>query len=239
MRCINAFHIAGMTATTSNSARGLDQRLATVLSTHLRYLRRLISTMLFIFTLRVPLSAESKWPVYFDLGPQLVEEFQGTYEFKYKRVEFDRADSTTYIVRSSGDESLSEDKLTIEKDRIYWILGSSGEKWIALKSPFRQGDQWKHALRGWNQRYHVKDTDILVSVPAGKFEHCAIVTISWVAHEHDMEGPQKKIIYLAPHLGIIKREDWSGGTKEHEEFLTSISTGSIQERQMGSRATEK
>ena len=36
-----------------------------------------------------------------------------------------------------------------------------------------------------------------------------------------MKGPQKIILfYLAPHLGIIKREVWSSGEKWHEEALS-------------------
>jgi hypothetical protein len=81
-------------------------------------------------------------------------------------------------------------------------------------------------LRGWKQRYKVVDTKLRITVPAGEFDNCAKVTISWTAHEHDMIGPQKIVLYLAPNLGIIKREYWSGADKEHEEVLSSYSNGS-------------
>jgi hypothetical protein len=181
--------------------------------------------MLLISTAEVLLAGEMKLPLYFDLGPQLVQEFRGTYEFKYKRVEFVQTDPSTYLIRSSGDQSPREDKLILDGAYVYWILGRSGERWVMLRNPLHRGDQWRHTLRGWNQRYRVVDTDLTVSVPAGEFNHCAKVTISWVAHEHDMEGPQKFVLYLAPHLGIIKREYWSSGAKEHEEVLTSYTTG--------------
>jgi hypothetical protein len=169
----------------------------------------------------LPLSAKQDLPVYFDLGPQLVEEFHGTYEFKYKRVEFVRDDGAAYIVRSSGNESPTKDRIVVKDGYVYWVLGWSGEKWIALKVTLRTGDQWQHRLRGSSQRYRVVNTDLTVSVPAGDFQHCTKVEVSWVAHEHDDIGPQKNVIYLAPHLGIIKEEKWSNGEKWHEEVLTS------------------
>jgi hypothetical protein len=78
-------------------------------------------------------------------------------------------------------------------------------------------------LRGWNQRYRVASLEETVSVPAGEFSHCAEVVISWVAHDHDLEGPQKTVLYLAPHLGIVKEQHWSSGAKYHEEVLTAFS----------------
>lgn len=172
----------------------------------------------------VLLAAEAKFPVYFELGEQLTLEFRGTYEFKYKRLEFARTDASVYVIRSSGDQSPREDKLIVEGGYVLWIQGRSRERWIKLKNPLRRGDQWPHTLGRWRQRYRVADTDLTVAVPAGEFKHCAKVTISWVAHEHDMEGPQKIVLYLAPHLGIIKREYWSSGAKEHEEVLTTYAT---------------
>lgn len=176
--------------------------------------------MLIVGSSLFPLFAKPSLSVYFDLGPQLVEEFQGTYEFKYKRLEFVQADGAAYTVRSSGDQSPSEDKIVVENGFVYWVL-ISGEKWYALKTALRVGDQWQHRLRGWNQRYRVVNTDLTVSVPAGELQHCAKVEVSWIAHEHDMSGPQRVVIYLAPHLGIIKREEWDDGEKWHEEVLTS------------------
>ena len=165
--------------------------------------------------------------MYFDLGPQLTEEFHGTYEFKYKRVEFTRNGlDAAYVVRSSGDQSPSTDRIVVKNGYLYWVLGWSGEKWIALKTQLRIGDEWHNKLRGWNQLYRVIATDLTLAVPAGEFRHCAKVEVSWIAHEHDMEGLQKVAMYLAPHLGIIKREAWSNGEKWHEEVLTSYKTSS-------------
>ena len=228
MRRVKAFPGTNMTmeAMVSRSTKRRGPFLVSGLSKRLRVCDHFVFPILFILSVEVSRAAEPKWPVYFDLGPQLVEEFQGSYEFKYKRVEFDRTDPATYLVKSSGDESPSEDKLTVSEDYVYWILSNSGEKWIALKTSLRRGDQWQHKLRGWNQHYRVTAADIAVSVPAGRFEHCVVVTISWDAHEHDMEGPQKIILYLAPHLGIIKQEHWHDSAKEHEEVLTKITKGS-------------
>jgi hypothetical protein len=77
-------------------------------------------------------------------------------------------------------------------------------------------------LRGWKQTYRVAATDRSIVLPAGRFSHCAKVEIGWIAHEHDMNGPQKVVLYLAPTLGIIKREEWSDGEKWHEEVLTNF-----------------
>jgi hypothetical protein len=170
----------------------------------------------------LPLSAQQFFPVYFDMGHQLTEEFQGTYEFKYRRLEFAR-DGAGYAVRSSGDESPRTDNIVVRNGYAYWVLGGSGEEWIALKAILR-GDHWSHHLRGWNQHYSVLATDQTVSVPAGQFQQCAKVEVSWTAHEHDMSGVQKVVLYLAPHLGIIKREVWSNGEKEHEEVLTKYAS---------------
>ncbi len=172
----------------------------------------------------MPFAAEKGFAVYFDLGQHLIEEFNGTYEFKYKRIEFSRVDSSTYIARSTGDQSPSENRL-IEKDGyVLEVHGSSGEQWIKIRNNLRRGDWWIHNLRGWKQTYKVEETNIALVVPAGKFEHCVKITISWIAHEHDMEGPQKVVLYLAPHLGVIKREYWAGEDKEHEEVLAKYST---------------
>lgn len=136
-------------------------------------------------------------------------------------MEFIRQGGGDYIVNSSGDQSPSEDRIVTNNVYVYWILGWSGEKWIALKATLRAGDAWHNHLRGWNQRYRVLTTDATVTVPAGVFQHCATVEVTWVAHEHDMSGPQKIVFYLAPRLGIIKREVWSDGEKWHEEVLTA------------------
>jgi hypothetical protein len=174
---------------------------------------------------RSTFAADAKFPIYFDLGDRLVQEFRGTYEFKYKRLEFIRSDSSAYTVRSTGDQSPSESKLVARSGRVLWLLQRSGEEWINLKLPLQHGSEWRHTLRGWKQRYKVVTTQLRVSVPAGDFNDCAKVTVSWVAHEHDMSGPQQIVLYIAPNLGIIKREYWAGGEKEHEEVLTAYARG--------------
>ena len=73
--------------------------------------------------------------------------------------------------------------------------------------------------------YAVEATDLTVTVPAGTFKDCAKVTRSWIEHSHDATGPYRLVLYLAPHLGIIKREVWAGDEQEHEEVLTSYTRG--------------
>ena len=158
--------------------------------------------------------------IYFDLGADLTEQFRGTYEFKHKEVHFVRRPDGTYNVNVSGDQSPSADTLLIKNGYILWVLGHSGEKWVVIKNTLKDGDEWENHLRGWNQRYRVVATDASVTVPAGAFQHCAKIEVSWTAHEPDMRGPQKVVLYLAPRLGIIKREEWSGDKKWHEEVLT-------------------
>lgn len=159
---------------------------------------------------------------YFDLSPRLVEEFQGTYEFKYKRVEFKKT-SEGYVINSLGDQSPSTDTLRIQSGSVEWVLGHSGEVWISLRTPLYPGELWHHVLRGWNQEYRVSSVDEKLVLPAGTFQDCAKIEITWTAHEHDMEGRQKIVLYLAPSLGIVKREEWSNGKKWHEEVLTKFS----------------
>lgn len=159
---------------------------------------------------------------YFDLGLHLVEEFRGTYEFNYKRIEFTKTNNG-YLIHSSGDESPSTDTLRDYSGTIEWVLGWSGEKWILLNANLYPGEHWHHLLRGWNQEYRVASVNETLVLPAGTFHSCAKIEITWTAHEHDMEGPQKVVLYLAPSLGIVKREEWSNGDKWHEEVLTKFS----------------
>jgi len=173
----------------------------------------------------LPPAVKTPMDAYFNLGPQLVEEFQGTYEFKYKRIEYVRDDGVGYIVRSLGDESPRTDRIVVKDGEVRWVLGSSGEIWFLLKAPLRVGDQWQHTLRGSTQRYRVASTEMTVSVPAGDFRHCARVEVTWVARKHDETGLQKRVIYLAPNLGIIKQEAWSNGMMWHEEVLTAYKKG--------------
>ncbi len=164
-------------------------------------------------------------PGYFDLGPRLVLNFQGTNEFKHEQTEFVRLDSSAYVVKSSGDKSPSEARLRSIDGYTYFVLDGSGEKWLKLKNQLRKGDRWHNRLRGWNQKYRVVATDLTLSLPAGKLTSCAKVTISWTANEHDMQGPQQIDLYLAPGLGIVKRVVFSAGALEHEEVLVSFIKG--------------
>jgi hypothetical protein len=187
------------------------------------YLRACLAVLPIIGLPILTSATQPKPSIYFDLGSRLIQEFRGTYEFKYKRIEYVRATQALYIVTSSGDQSSARDELRREGNSVRWILGGSGETWLLLKDPLIAGASWSSQLRGWKQRYAVTSTKLTVSVPAGEFKDCARVTISWIANEHDLKGPQQLVLYLAPHLGIIKREYWNSATKEHEEVLTSYS----------------
>ncbi len=99
-----------------------------------------------------------------------------------------------------------------------WVMSDSGDYVAVLLGK----------LRNWNQEYRAVATELTISLPAGEFHHCAKVEVSWVAHEHDMKGPQREVLYLAPHLGIVKREEWENGRKWHEEVLTKYERSGIQ-----------
>jgi len=159
---------------------------------------------------------------YFSLGPDLVEQFEGTGEFKELRLEFVRSDSGDYDIASSGDQSPSHARLVVGDGYITWVLGSSGETWLKFKRNLRSGDTWHNHLRGWNQTYRVAAKNLTLSVPAGTFRHCVKIDVTWVAHEHDLEGPQRISLYLAPQLAVIKRQVYSSGVEEHEEVLRSF-----------------
>jgi hypothetical protein len=185
---------------------------------HLRVSEFIFSLSLFL-VLRQHDFAQAPAIPYFGLGSHLVEEFRGTYAFKFKRIEFTKT-RNGYMAHSSGDESPSDDQLLVQDNSVDWILGSSGEKWLSIKTRLEVGDEWGHIVRHWKQKYRVTHTDQTIIVPAGTFRGCATVEITWIAHEHDMEGPQRVVLFLAPGLGIIKREEWSNGEKWHEEVLT-------------------
>jgi hypothetical protein len=152
----------------------------------------------------------------------LVEEFTGTYIFKYKRLEFIKEESSSYIIKSSGDQSSSQDYLHTKNDYTYWILSRSKENWFVFRNILKKGDQWINNLRGWEQRYEVIDTDVTLDIPAGKFAKCAKIKISWMAYEHDMKGLQEITLFLAPHMGIVKQEHYENSAKWHEEVLTNF-----------------
>lgn len=178
-----------------------------------------------ILMLSVTEHAETKEPrttaLYFDFGNGLIEEFKGTYEFKYKKVEFIRSGPSNYIIKSSGDQSPSTNQLHIRNDFTYWTLTWSKENWFVIKNTMEKGDYWENSLRGWKQTYQVVGTNLTLETPAGNFSNCVKLKISWIAHEHDMEGLQEKILYLAPHMGIVRQEHYDNGDKWHEEVLTN------------------
>src|SRR3990172_2044775 len=132
--------------------------------------------------------------IYFDFGDGLVEEFTGTYVFKYKRLEFIKEGLSNYLIKSSGEQSPSQDYLHTKNDYTYWTLSWSKENWFVFKNVLKKGDQWSNNLRGWKQTYEVIGTDVTLDIPAGKFAKCAKIKISWMAHEHDMEGLQEIIL---------------------------------------------
>ncbi len=181
----------------------------------------------FLFALLVvsavlkPAIASDANSTFFSLGAGVSLEYRGTYEFGYKRVDFTQSGPDTYVVDSSQDGSPSKDMLVSGNGYTYWVLGGSGEEWLKVKDTFRTGDHWQHHLRGWNQTYRVVSSDLTVKVPAGTFRHCAKISISWIAREHDLEGPQEVDLYLAPGIGIVKRIVHSEGAVEHEEVATS------------------
>lgn len=180
--------------------------------------------LVLVFVIAMPMFAfasSSLHSEFFDFGESLTQEFRGTYEFKYKRLEFHQSGPFEYSIRSSGDQSPRADKLFLNEGYVHWVFGDSSERWLKIKIPVRRGDRWWHTLGNWRQRYVVTGTNLTVTVPAGQFKGCARVTISWIAHEHDMQGAQKVVLYLAPRLGIIKREYWAESSLEHEEVLTS------------------
>ena len=162
-------------------------------------------------------------PRYFELGKRLVEDFQGTYEFKHKRVEFREVEPSTWLVMLSGDQSPRQDKLVVGGENVRWLRGSSSEILLSLKINLHAGDTWQQILKGTRRTYVTEATGLSIDVPAGHFERCSKVVISWTEHAPDVQGQQRIVLYLAPRLGIIKREKWSNEVKWHEEVLVRYS----------------
>jgi hypothetical protein len=172
--------------------------------------------------------AETDSLVYFDLGANLKETFRGTFIFTHEVKRFTRINAREYSEATSGDRSPGTSRLVIAAHQVDWINGKSGgkeEKWFTFMIPFRKGAQWPVKFRDWNQTYSVVDTDYRLKTPAGVFEHCVVIRITWVAHNGDVEGPQKKLIYLAPHLAVVKEQHFDNGKMWHEEVVTSFSRG--------------
>lgn len=90
---------------------------------------------------------------------------------------------------------------------------------------FTKSWPWDQRVRGTRHTYAVQATDETVVVPAGEFKHCARISISWIAHASDVSGPQRTVVYLAPHLGIIKEQAWSNDDLGIERVLTKYSDG--------------
>ena len=124
--------------------------------------------------------------IYFDFGTGVIEEFRGTYKFKYQKVEFKKIGRSGYLIKTTGDISPSKNYLHTSKGYTYWIVSRSNEKWLVIKNVIKKGDHWKNYLRGWEQTYDVIDIDYTLETPAGTFPKCAKIKISWIAHEHDM-----------------------------------------------------
>jgi hypothetical protein len=172
--------------------------------------------------------AERDSLVYFDLGAHLKETFRGTFIFTREVQRFTRINAREYSVATSGDRSPSTSRLVIGAHEVDWLNKpgkGSEEKWFTFKIPFRKGAQWPVKFRDWNQTYSVEDTDYRLKTPAGVFEHCVVIKITWVAHNGDVEGPQKQLIYLAPHFAVVKEQHFDNGKMWHEEFVTSFSRG--------------
>lgn len=161
---------------------------------------------------------------YFDLGARLVEEFRVINHgyISEERFEFVRTDPFSYRVLTPRTRHgiPEEDKLVIGTNRTDWVLGWSGETWFTWPHSRRVGASWHQMLRGNRHTYAVEATDETVAVPAGEFKHCARISISWIEHAHDASGPQRTVVHLAPHLGIIKEQDWNNDDLEIEKVLT-------------------
>jgi len=148
---------------------------------------------------------------YFDLGPRLVEKFQvnnNTYVSE-ERFEFVKTDGNNYNILTSQTRNgvAEKDKLVARTDRTDWVLGWSGETWFTFPHSLALGGSWNQMLRGDRHTYVVEATDDTLTLPAGEFKHCLRIRVSWIAHESDASGPQRTVVYLAPHLGIIKQRN--------------------------------
>jgi hypothetical protein len=168
---------------------------------------------------------------YFNLGNKLIEHIKGTHEFKNEEIIFTKADNNKYFIVMQGDESPSNSILQIKDKAVTWInidrLGNSNvsEEWYQFKLPFIKNLKWIHSLRGWKQTYKVIGTNLTVKTPTGEFKNCIEISISWVAHESDFDGVQENLLFLAPHLAIIKIQKFNNGQMWHEEYLTSWEGG--------------
>ncbi len=166
---------------------------------------------------------------YFELGAHLIEEFQVTnYSYISKdRYEFVRTGANSYRILTSRTQNgiPDVDKLLIRTHRTDWVLGWSGETSFSFPHSLRDGATWHQRIRGARLTYTVEATDDKVVVPAGEFKHCARISIAWIAHASDESGPQRSLVYLAPHLGIIKEQDWDNSDLEIERVLTKYSDG--------------
>lgn len=166
--------------------------------------------------------AQNSPPTFFTIADGTILTFQGTYEFKLKRLAFAKKDDH-YIITQSGDQSTSLSRLVVTDSLVVNVL-QSGEHWFTFRLPFIKGRRWAAQLRGDTLHYEVLDNNTEVQTPAGRFKHCARIRISWIANALDAHGPQKRLIFLAPGLGIIKQMVFENGHLSHEETLTTIRT---------------
>lgn len=185
----------------------------------------LVILLLFSFSFK----EDSNYHEYFDLGDKLVEKFQGTYAFKNEVITFTKKDNYQYCIHTEGDMSPSNSILKIEDKTVTWINpacsgnGWETDEWYKFKLPFKEGSKWTHILRGYKETYQVMKTNVTVKTPAGEFKKCIEIKISWIANEPDMSGLQEELLFLAPHLAIIKKQAYSNKQMWHEEFLKSYS----------------
>ena len=61
-----------------------------------------------------------------------------------------------------------------------------------------------------------------LETPVGILNNCVKIWISWKSYGHDEAGFNEIILFLAPHLGIVKKMDYADGQLWHEEVVTSI-----------------
>ncbi|MBN1622406.1 MAG: hypothetical protein JW871_07440 [Endomicrobiales bacterium] len=159
---------------------------------------------------------------FFDMGKELVLYYKGTETFKDEIYEFKKDNDNNYNVHVYGDISPSDEKLVINKDEIFFILGWSKEKWIYLELPLKKGKKWKHILRDDEHTYEVLGTTATVETPAKIFKDCIVIKDSYIANAADVRGLQENIYYFAPNHWIVKQQEYDNGKLFHEHFVTDI-----------------
>ena len=160
--------------------------------------------------------------IYFDLGNYLKLTFNGTYEFKYKELIYEKITNTEYHILSQGDQSPVTSKLIITDTSVTQILDWSKEEWYRFEFPISKGHKWKSKVRGAIHHYKIIDTSVTLETPIGILNDCVKIWISWKSYGHDEAGSNEIILFLAPHLGIVKKMVYADGQLWHEEVVASI-----------------